>query len=168
MTRLQQVLLNLAINARDAMPKGGALRFSLSHVTSTAAHLPLPGMPGGDWVRIAVTDTGTGIPDELLSHIFEPFQSTKAPGKGTGLGLAQVHGLVSQHQGYIGVHTASGAGTTFTIYLPPSAKLHPQKPSPATSPCCTATARPSSSSRTTPLSARHSTICSSNGATRFS
>ncbi len=133
-TRLQQVLLNLAINARDAMPKGGALRFSLSHVTSTAAHPPLPGMPGGDWVRIAVTDTGTGIPDELLSHIFEPFQSTKAPGKGTGLGLAQVHGLVSQHQGYIGVQTASGAGTTFTIYLPAFREAAPSETQPGDEP----------------------------------
>ena len=117
-TRIQQMLINLAVNARDAMPDGGRLRLEIGrcHVDSSA--LPLPGMDSGQWVTIRVSDTGVGIPDDVIGHIFEPFFTTKELGKGTGLGLAQVHGIVAQHGGHINVESAPGAGTTFTVYLP--------------------------------------------------
>jgi len=118
-TRLQQMLMNLVVNARDAMPEGGLLEIALARVTVTADMLPpLPEMHAGLWVRITVRDTGIGIPPEVLPHIFEPFYTTKAPGKGTGLGLAQVYGIVGQHEGVIDVTSSPGIGTTFTIYLP--------------------------------------------------
>ncbi len=117
-TRMQQVIMNLAVNARDAMPKGGELRFMLDEVTVRAPHIPFPGMEPGRWVRIRVTDTGTGIPASDLPHVFEPFFTTKPQGKGTGLGLAQVYGIVKQHDGYIDVDSRPGQGTTFTILLP--------------------------------------------------
>lgn len=121
-TRLRQVLMNLAINARDAMPEGGVLTFALSRVKVTgdvaATHLPLPDMAPGDWVRLAVSDTGVGIAPAHLAHIFEPFFTTKPVGQGTGLGLAQVYGIVKQHGGAINVTSTPGHGTTFDIYLP--------------------------------------------------
>lgn len=116
---IQQALLNLAFNARDAMPEGGELHFELRRTQVAAdGSGPLPEMPAGDWVVIAVTDTGTGIPAEAFSHIFEPFFTTKEPGKGTGLGLPQVHGIIGMHNGHIKVESAPGVGTTFTLYLP--------------------------------------------------
>ncbi len=118
-TRLQQVLMNLAINARDAMPGGGALHITLSRLNlSPGQPPPLPDMAPGDWIILAVSDTGTGISSDALPHIFEPFFTTKQPGKGTGLGLAQVYGIIKQHGGEIGVASQVGQGTTFTIYLP--------------------------------------------------
>ncbi len=106
-TKIQQVIMNLAINARDAMPEGGELKLCLSHVQITdnphyypkKSHdflgtPPFPEMPSGDWIVITVSDTGMGIPPEVLPHIFEPFFTTKEKGKGTGLGLAQVYGIV--------------------------------------------------------------------------
>ncbi len=118
-TRIQQVLMNLVVNARDAMPKGGTLRIKLSSL-----HLeehedpPTAGMVPGNWLRISVSDTGTGIPPEVLPHIFEPFFTTKDTGKGTGLGLSQVYGIVKQHNGQVNVDTEVGKGTTFHVYLP--------------------------------------------------
>jgi two-component system cell cycle sensor histidine kinase/response regulator CckA len=119
LTRLQQALMNLMVNAKDAMPNGGVvtLRLRIQKVAAGATP-PLPEMPSGDWVCLSVTDTGTGIPAEVLSRIFEPFYTTKPRGKGTGLGLAQVHGIIKQHGGYIGVESQEGHGTTFTLYLP--------------------------------------------------
>lgn len=118
-TRLQQVLLNLALNARDAMPNGGLLQFKMSHHTYQDDDRPsIPDMPVGEWVKISVKDTGAGIPPEIMSHIFEPFFTTKPIGLGTGLGLAQVYGIVQQHNGYIDVESKVGEGTVFTIYLP--------------------------------------------------
>jgi PAS domain S-box-containing protein len=118
-TRLQQVFMNLALNARDAMPEGGSLRFELSTFnTSTLAKLPHPELPPGEWICITVADTGHGISSEILPHVFDPFFTTKAVGRGTGLGLAQVYGIVRQHQGYIDVASHLGAGTEFLIYLP--------------------------------------------------
>jgi two-component system, cell cycle sensor histidine kinase and response regulator CckA len=118
-TRLQQMFTNLVLNARDAMPDGGDLRLSLEQLhlghRDTA---PLSGMAAGDWARITVSDSGTGISATTLPHIFEPFFTTKGPGQGSGLGLAQVYGIVKQHKGYIDVQSAAGRGTTFTIYLP--------------------------------------------------
>jgi signal transduction histidine kinase len=122
-TRMQQIVMNLAINARDAMPRGGELVFELAHLTVEKGKSPLiPELTPGAWIRLMVRDTGTGIPPEILPHIFDPFFTTKAPGKGSGLGLAQVHGIVVQHEGRIDVATVTDQGTdqgtTITIYLP--------------------------------------------------
>lgn len=118
-TRIQQALMNLALNARDAMPEGGklSLRIDDLHI-SDGEEAPLPSMVEGKWVTLQVSDTGSGIAEEGLKHIFEPFYTTKQPGSGSGLGLAQVYGIVMQHDGEIEVESAPGAGTTFTIYLP--------------------------------------------------
>jgi CheY-like chemotaxis protein len=117
-TRIQQVLMNLALNARDAMPDGGKLRITLARLRVEAGEEPLPEMTAGEWACLSVSDTGTGIDESVEEHLFEPFFTTKEPGKGTGLGLAQVYGIVKQHDGHIDVETAVGAGTTFRIYLP--------------------------------------------------
>jgi two-component system, cell cycle sensor histidine kinase and response regulator CckA len=118
-TRLQQLFTNLVLNARDAMPQGGELYLSLKQFRlENEDTAPLPDMVAGDWVELSVSDTGTGIPAATLSHIFEPFFTTKEPGLGSGLGLAQVYGIVKQHLGHIAVQTEEGRGTTFTIYLP--------------------------------------------------
>lgn len=135
LTRIQQVLLNLPTNARDAMPNGGSLTFSLQRITMAPEdHRPFPGMPDGNWLVLRVTDTGTGIPDEVTPHLFEPFFTTKAPGKGTGLGLSQVYGIVKQHEGYIDVSSAAGIGTTFTIFFPALAASMPEEVGPTTDP----------------------------------
>ncbi len=120
--RLQQVIINLVLNARDVMPDGGQLfiRLERRHFVN-AADTPLPEMPAGEWVQITVQDTGVGIQPEVLPHIFEPFFTTREPGEGTGLGLAQVYGIVRQHHGYIHVHTIVGQGSAFMIYLPAAA-----------------------------------------------
>jgi signal transduction histidine kinase/ActR/RegA family two-component response regulator len=118
-SRMRQVLTNLAVNAYDAMPEGGDLALRLSHFTRQPGELPpCLGMPAGEWVVLAVSDTGTGIVSEALPHIFEPFFTTKEPGKGTGLGLAQVYGIVKQHDGYIRAESQEEVGTTIVIYLP--------------------------------------------------
>ncbi len=118
-TRLQQMLTNLAVNARDAMPEGGVLRIKLAQIHMTDAQTPpIPGMKTGRWVKLSVSDTGTGIASEILPHIFDPFFTTKKPGEGSGLGLSQVHGIVKKHAGEIDVTTHVGQGTTFNIYLP--------------------------------------------------
>jgi signal transduction histidine kinase/ActR/RegA family two-component response regulator len=117
-TRVQQAIMNLAVNARDAMPEGGWLRIGLKRISVTdPRRAPLPEMEAGDWVQMSVTDSGTGIPPDVLPHIFEPFFTTRAP-EGTGLGLAQVYGIVGQHEGHVDVETAVGEGTTFVLYLP--------------------------------------------------
>jgi two-component system cell cycle sensor histidine kinase/response regulator CckA len=118
-TRIQQVLMNLVVNARDAMPKGGTLRVALSTLnTGLGEQPPVADMPPGRWVCLSVADTGTGILPEVVAHLFEPFFTTKPRGQGTGLGLAQVYGIVAQHNGYIGLETQVGQGSTFTVYLP--------------------------------------------------
>ncbi|MDP3111307.1 MAG: response regulator [Thermodesulfovibrionales bacterium] len=119
--KIQQVFTNLALNARDAMPDGGKLRFALSRISIEPEDmLPVNDMPYGDWIAINVTDTGTGIHPDTLPHIFEPFFTTKEVGKGTGLGLSQVYGIVKQHEGHIHVTTEVGKSTAFNIYLPAS------------------------------------------------
>jgi PAS domain S-box-containing protein len=117
--RLQQVFMNLALNARDAMPNGGKLYFTLQHLQLTPEMpLPLPDLNPGDWIFLEVRDEGTGIGAEIMPHIFDPFFTTKPVGKGTGLGLAQVYGIIKQHGGSIGVTSRVGEGTTFKMYLP--------------------------------------------------
>ncbi len=117
--RFQQVFMNLALNSRDAMREGGWLRFEVDRWRVRPGQTsPFRGMPKGDWVRIKITDSGQGITPENLPHIFEPFFTTKAPGQGTGLGLAQVYGIIKQHNGYIDVVSRVGEGTTFVLYLP--------------------------------------------------
>jgi len=118
-TRMQQILTNLAVNARDAMPHGGHLRIKLDHITVEPDQPPpFPELTAGLWVRLTVSDTGTGIALDVLPRIFDPFFTTKEPGQGSGLGLAQIHGIVGQHGGHIDVASALNQGTTFTIYLP--------------------------------------------------
>ncbi|NIM93048.1 MAG: response regulator [Anaerolineales bacterium] len=117
-TRIQQVFMNLALNARDAMPTGGELLFELSFKELNEGEpAPIIDMPPGEWVQIDVSDTGGGIPEENLSQVFEPFFTTKPPGEGTGLSLAQVFGIIKQHDGFIEVSSNVGVGTTFTIFL---------------------------------------------------
>ena len=119
LTQLEQTVTNLVVNARDAMPDGGELRLGLSQLWVEPDGLPpWPAMAPGEWVILAVSDTGMGIPEENLEKVFEPFFTTKKPGEGTGLGLAQVYGIVKQHGGYIDVESAEGKGTASTIYLP--------------------------------------------------
>ncbi len=118
-TRIQQVLMNLALNARDAMPSGGKLDLVLDRLqVDRSATAPLPQMQQGTWIRLVVADQGTGIPDDVMPHVFEPFYTTKPRGQGTGLGLAQVWGIIAQHEGHIDVSSQPGQGTRFTIYLP--------------------------------------------------
>src|SRR5579875_944954 len=118
-TQIEQVVLNLAINARDAMPSGGRLRISTRNVdldeTYTWDH---PGSRAGAFVCLTVADTGTGVGSGTLAHIFEPFFTTKEPGKCTGLGLATVYGIVKQSDGYIWVESSPGNGAIFQVYLP--------------------------------------------------
>ena len=116
---MEQVLLNLAVNARDAMPKGGRLAVRISIVDLNEAHVQHhPEARVGRFVCVSKTDTGCGIPPENLQRIFEPFFTTKEVGKGTGLGLATVYGIVKQHRGWIEVESTVGKGTTFRIYIP--------------------------------------------------
>ncbi|THD70809.1 MAG: response regulator [Bradyrhizobium sp.] len=118
-SQFEQVIVNLAVNARDAMPDGGKLTIRTSNVPAQdAAKLSYKGMPPADYVQIEVSDTGTGIPPEIIDKIFEPFFSTKEVGKGTGLGLSTVYGIVKQTGGFIYVDSEAGKGTSFHIFLP--------------------------------------------------
>ncbi|TBW38187.1 PAS domain-containing sensor histidine kinase [Siculibacillus lacustris] len=118
-SQIEQVIVNLAVNARDAMPAGGKLTIATRNVPSTEK-LPYKtlGMPAGDYVLIEVSDTGTGIPADIIENIFEPFFTTKPVGQGTGLGLSTVYGIVKQTGGFVYCASEMGVGTTFRIFLP--------------------------------------------------
>jgi signal transduction histidine kinase/ActR/RegA family two-component response regulator len=118
-TQLHQVLMNLSLNARDAMPNGGTLRISAENllIDKNYAQMNLDAQVGS-YIVITVTDTGTGIPPDILDRIFEPFFTTKEVGKGTGLGLATVIGIVKSHGGFVKVSSQVGKGTQFKVYLP--------------------------------------------------
>ncbi len=115
--QMENALVNLAVNARDAMPDGGRLSLSTANMPREAAAL-VPDLPAADYVMVEVTDTGEGIPSEVMDRVFEPFFTTKEVGKGTGLGLSQVYGFVTQSNGRILIESAPGRGTTVRLYLP--------------------------------------------------
>ncbi len=132
--QIGQVIVNLAVNARDAMPSGGRLIIETSNVHLDRGFLSRQGgerLPAGEYVCLAMSDTGTGVPPDVLPKIFEPFFTTKEFSKGTGLGLATVYGILQQSGGLIDVETAPGCGTTFRVYLPavaPTLPLSTAKP----------------------------------------
>jgi signal transduction histidine kinase/ActR/RegA family two-component response regulator len=134
-SQLEQVLMNLAVNARDAMPKGGTLTIETAEIgldeTFTRQHLDFH---PGHYCVLSVTDTGCGMNKDTISKLFEPFFTTKKPGKGTGLGLSIVHGIVKQSHGHILVSSTPGVGTTFTIYLPCTEESADVRPSPTPTP----------------------------------
>ncbi|HTX21217.1 MAG TPA: PAS domain-containing protein [Candidatus Aquilonibacter sp.] len=132
---VEQVLMNLVVNSRDAMPKGGQLviQTAIVEINPFVAALS-PQARSGNFVCLTVSDSGAGIPPEVMPRIFEPFFTTKGVGKGTGLGLATVYGIVQQHQGWINVESGVGKGTTFRIYLPYSEKTSQQEAEPETQP----------------------------------
>jgi len=131
--QIEQVLVNLVVNARDAMPSGGTLTVATRDVEVSAAEATARGIAAGAYVTLRVHDTGVGMDDATRSRIFEPFFTTKPVGRGTGLGLATVYGVVHQSGGFVTVQSATGAGSTFTVFLPRTA--HIESSSSVAAPC---------------------------------
>ncbi len=115
--QVEQIVVNLAVNARDAMPRGGTLEISVDRVDLSASEGRRLGAPPGPKVRLTVTDTGVGMDAETLQHLFEPFFTTKGLGRGTGLGLATVYGIVEQAGAFVDVASAPERGTRFRVYF---------------------------------------------------
>jgi len=129
--QVEQVILNLAVNARDAMPNGGQLTLATDHVDVDA---DAGALPSGRFVALVVSDTGIGMDETTQEHIFEPFYTTKPAGEGTGLGLSTVYGVVEQHGGHIAVESAPGRGTTFRVHLPRVSEPEPRTVTPPDAP----------------------------------
>ena len=133
-TQIEQVILNLVLNARDALPGGGVIRIEVASVPVADVDLPADHVAAApDYVRLRVTDNGIGIAPEARAHIFEPFFTTKDVGQGTGLGLASVYGIVRQSNGFIVVESVPGAGTAFTMHFPAAIAGEPLAPPVTTS-----------------------------------
>jgi len=125
-TLLHQILLNLCVNARDAMPDGGLLTIGVENRTIDEQYVAMNlRAKTGPHIVISVTDSGTGMPPDVIEKIFDPFFTTKEPGKGTGLGLSTVMGIVKSHEGFINVYSEAGRGTTFRVHLPAVTSTHP-------------------------------------------
>ena len=124
-SQIHQVLLNLCVNARDAMPNGGTITLATGVASGDELRVSFGGVNAERYVFVRVTDTGTGISKRVKPHIFEPFYTTKERGKGTGLGLSVVYGVVNNHRGFVQVDSEPGHGTTFSIYLPLGSATEP-------------------------------------------
>src|SRR5208283_4426116 len=133
--QIEQVIMNMAINARDAMPNGGKFTLETANISFDQDSIGrYPELKPGGYVMLAVTDTGAGMSEEVKAHLFEPFYSTKSVGQGTGLGLSTCYGIIKQSGGHIGAYSEPGRGATFKIYLPrvePPAKIPPPRLNPS-------------------------------------
>jgi nitrogen-specific signal transduction histidine kinase len=130
-TQIEQAILNLVLNARDALPAGGWIRLDVARLPAAAVERPADAEPAATYVRLRVADNGAGIPDSARAHLFEPFFTTKDQGKGTGLGLASVHGIVHQSRGWIDVASEPGHGAAFAMHFPAIALRAALEPKPA-------------------------------------
>jgi CheY-like chemotaxis protein len=134
--QMEQIIMNFIVNARDAMPNGGSIVIKTAAKTVNTGMLDVPPyVQPGEYALLSVSDTGTGIPEDIVNKIFEPFFTTKEQGKGTGLGLSMVYGAVKDHQGYLAVNSTIGVGSVFTVYVPAAPAAAPAEtkasPSPA-------------------------------------